>query len=345
MPIFKYGSSEVIEAIVDGLFESLPLLSIDGFTGGLGDVQIPSIGIDGFTSDISGDISLPTIGVASHTESAIGAIRLLRPGVSGSAYEENYAQFYLPKVGISGGAGAEGTVSLGLLEFSGNAVLSTNGNVGINLVGCLGEFGASGEVEIPWDVSGEVTVITLTNGSFDLHGLGINGVMATESHVWLRRVGVSGYSGVGSFADVDVNLHLVGVAGECVSTVLASGTVEIPMVSLNGMTGVGVAADGEVSLNILVVDGDASTGVAADGDFSLSSIGVDGFVEHSQYANGTVHLMSYGASGLVSLYVERIGSGTVSVSRLGVSGLAFSEMIVAEGDDEVIRYSDDRRLI
>ena len=27
------------------------------------------------------------------------------------------------------------------------------------------------------------------------------------------------------------------------------------------------------------------------------------------------------------------------------SGLAFSEMIVAEGDDEVIRYSDDRRLI
>ena len=307
MPIFKYGSSEVIEAIVNGLFESLPLLSIDGFTGGLGDVQIPVISVDGFT--------------------------------------ESYGSFYLPRAGISGGAGAEGSASLGLLEFSGNAVRSTNGNVGINLVGCLGAFGASGDVEIPWDISGDVAVITLTNGSIDLHGLDIDGVMATESHVWLRRVGVSGYSGVGSFADVDVNLHLVGVAGECISTGLASGTVEIPMMSLNGMTGVGVAADGEVALNVLDVAGDASTGVAADGEVTLSSICVDGLAEHSQYANGIVHLMSYGASGLVSLYIERVGSGTVSVSRIGVSGLAFSEMIVAEGDDEVIRYSDDRRLI
>lgn len=345
MPIFKYGSSEVIEAIVDGLFESLPLLSIDGFTGGLGDVQIPSIGIDGFTSDISGDIFLPTFGVTSHTETVTGAFMLLRPGISGSVYEENYGQLYLPKVGISGGAGAEGTVSLGLLEFSGNAVLSTNGNVGINLVGCLGEFGASGEVEIPWDVSGEVAVITLTNGSFDLHGLGIDGVMATESHVWLRRIGVSGYSGVGSFADVDVNLHLVGVAGECISTGLASGIVEIPIVSLNGMTGVGVGADGDFGLSVIVVDGDANTGVGADGDFSLSSIGVDGLAEHSQYANGIVHLMSYGASGIVSLYIERVGSGTISVARLGVSGLAFSDAVTAEGEDDVIRYSDDRRLI
>lgn len=345
MPIFKYGSSEVIEAIVDGLFESLPLLSIDGFTGGLGDVQIPVISVDGFTSDISGDISLLPLGVTSYTGTATGAFMLLRPVVSGSAYEENYAQFYLPKVGISGNTGAEGSASLGLLEFSGNAVLSTNGNVGINLVGCLGAFGASGDVEIPWDISGDVAVITLTNGSIDLHGLDIDGVMATESHVWLRRVGVSGYSGVGSFADVDVNLHLVGVAGECISTGLASGTVEIPMMSLNGMTGVGVAADGEVALNVLDVAGDASTGVAADGEVTLSSICVDGLAEHSQYANGVVHLMSYGASGLVSLYIERVGSGTVSVSRIGVSGLAFSEMIVAEGDDEVIRYSDDRRLI
>ena len=207
MPIFKYGSSEVIEAIVDGLFESLPIISIDGFTGGLGDVQIPAIGIDGFTSDISGDISLPPLGVTSYTETAIGACRLLRPVVSGSAYEENYGNFYFPKVGVSGNTGVDGSVSLGLLEFSGSAALSTNGNVGISLLGCLGAFGASGDVEIPRDISGDVAVITLTNGSIDLHGLDIDGVMATESHVWLRRVGVSGYSGVSSFADVDVNLH------------------------------------------------------------------------------------------------------------------------------------------
>ena len=308
MPIFKYGSSEAIEAIIDGLFESLPLLSIDGFTSGLGDVQIPVISVDGFTSDISGDI-------------------------------------LLPKVGISCDTGAEGSASLGLLEFSGNAVLSTGGNVGINLVGCFGTFGASGDVEIPWDMSGDVAVVTLTNGSFDLHCLDIDGVMATESHVWLRRVGVSGYSSVSSFADVDVNLHLVGVDGECVGMGLVYGTVELPVVSLNGMVSVGVESDGEVALNVLVVDGGASTGVSADGAFSISSIGVDGLAEHSQYANGIVHLMSYGASGLVSLYIERVGSGTVSVSRIGVSGLAFSEMIVAEGDDEIIRYSDDRRLI
>ena len=194
-------------------------------------------------------------------------------------------------------------------------------------------------------MSGDVAVVALTNGSFDLHCLDIDGVMATESHVWLRRVGVSGYSGVSSFADVDVNFHLVGVYGECFGIGLVSGTVEIPRVSLNGMTGVGVAADGEVELNGVVVDGSASTGVGADGEFALRLLGVDGLAEHSQYANGVVHLMSYGASGLVSLYIERVGSGTVSVSRIGVSGLAFSEMIVAEGDDEIIRYSDDRRLI
>lgn len=327
MPIFKYGS-DVPGAVISGLFESLPRLSIDGFV-----------------SDISGDISLPTIGVASNTGSATGAFTLLRPGVSGSVYEENYAQFYLPKVGVSGNTGVDGSASLGLLEFSGSAVLSTNGSVGINLLGCLGAFGASGDVEIPWDVSGDVAVITLTNGNFDLHCLDIDGVMATESHVWLRRIGVYGYSGVGSFADVDVNLHLIGVDGECISTGLVSGTVEIPMVSLNGMTGVGVGADGDFGLGVIDVDGDANTGVAADGDFVLSLLEVDGLAEHSQYANGIVHLMSYGASGIVSLYIERVGSGTVSVSRLGVSGLAFSDAVTAEGDDEVIRYSDDRRLI
>lgn len=308
MPIFKYGSSEVIEAIVDGLFESLPLLSIDGFTGGLGDVQIPAVGIDGFTSDISGDI------------------------------------FLLPIV-VDGFAGADGSVYLGLPGVSGSAFNANGGSAGIHLLGCYGEIGASGDVEITWDIIGDVSVVTLTNGSFDLHGLDIDGVMATESHVWLRRVGVSGYSGVGSFADVDVNLHLVGVNGECISIGLVSGTVEIPIVSLNGMTGVGVEADGDFGLNVLDVDGSASTGVGADGTFSLSLLGVDGLAEHSQYANGIVHLMSYGASGIVFLYVERVGSGTVSVSRLCVSGLAFSEMVVAEGDDDVIRYSDDRRLI
>ena len=308
MPIFKYGSSEAIEAIIDGLFESLPLLSIDGFTGGLGDVQIPSIGIDGFTSDISGDIFLPTFGVG-------------------------------------GFAGADGSVYLGMLEFSGSAFNANGGSVGIHLLGFYGEFGASGDVELPWDVSGDVSVVTLTNGSFDLHCLDIDGLMATESHVWLRRVGVSGYSSVSSFADADVNLHLVGVAGKCISTVFVSGTVEIPMVSLNGMAGVGVGADGDFSLSLIVVDGSVITGVGVDGDFSLSLIVVDGFAEHSQYANGIVQLMSYGASGLVSLYIERVGSGTVSVARLGVSGLAFSETVVAEGEDDVIRYSDDRRLI
>ena len=329
MPIFKYGSSEVIEAIVDGLFESLPLLSIDGFTGGLGDFRIPFVGIDGFTSDISGDISL------------------------------------LP-LGADGFAGADGSVYLGLLEFSGGAFNVNGGSVGIHLLGFYGEFGASGDVELPWDASGDVSVVTLANGILGLQGLDIDGVMATESHVWLRRIGVSGYSGVGSFADVDVNLHFVGVAGKCISTGFVSGTVEIPMMSLNGMAGVGVGVDGDFSLRLIgvggsastgvwadgvfslslvVVDGSASTGVGVDGDFSLRLFGVDGLAEHSQYANGIVHLMSYGASGLVSLYVERVGSGTVSVARLGVSGLAFSDAVTAEGDDEVIRYSDDRRLI
>ena len=276
MPIFKYGSSEAIEAIIDGLFESLPLLSIDGFTGGLGDVQIPAIGIDGFTSDISGDISLPPLGVTSYTETATGAFMLLRPGVSGSAYEENYAQLYLPKVGISGNTGVDGSVSLGLLEFSGNAVLSNSGSVGINLLGCLGVFGASGDVEIPWDVSGDVAVITLTNGSFDLHGLGIDGVMATESHVWLRRIGVSGYSSVSSFADVDVNLHLVCVDGKCVGTGLVYGAVELPVVSLNGMASVGVELDGDVNLHFVGVDGECVSTSLASGTVEIPMTSLSG---------------------------------------------------------------------
>lgn len=259
MPIFKYGSSEVIEAIVHGLFESLPLLVIDGFAGGLGDIEIPFIQVDGFSSDVFGDI-------------------------------------LLPKTGIIGGVGAECNAALKLPEIAGNAVEVPSGNLTLPQLDFSGHFGAScGFDAFEIALLGEIGVGAIANGDLLLHCFDIVGTTATDSSVIIRKLLVSGFAFSGNFADVIVSIPSIEVDGFCTIIIRADAEVRVTCIEVDGNVLVGAAINADVRTPSLSIDGDILVGSAIDGNISLRKLSIQSIGAQG----GTLSLRRLNVSGVV----------------------------------------------